>query len=361
MKFTQSYLTECLGKTFITKVIKPKIIDELMKTQVESLRDVQPLVDWEKEIREQKKKQRFGIKMVTPERPKISTMHHDIFPCPTQTCRGFVEKGVCGICKISVCLKCREVLENTHACKLENLQSIALLSSDSKPCPKCCAIINRSEGCNHMFCTNCRTHFDWTNMNILQSSTNSHYLHLQRFSENIPLRDVGITTVKCNDTQEFSLYRDRVNLSEVDVSQLDPKLIQCIWHDSNTIRMLKRKKYNEPVIQLEYSENLQELQIKYLLGELQEQVWRRYVYQYHVNKTLSLLYGDILNLYLASVGLFQQILSANGVSEQDSIKNQYVQLVELCNQSFKSVQDEYGGSVHHIRHPTEENGTPPFI
>mmetsp|Transcript_80244 Transcript_80244/g.227229 ORF Transcript_80244/g.227229 Transcript_80244/m.227229 type:complete len:680 (-) Transcript_80244:79-2118(-) len=43
--------------------------------------------------------------------------------------------------------------------RLEELLSLRALARDSQNCPSCHAIIQRSEGCNHMICSNCRTHF----------------------------------------------------------------------------------------------------------------------------------------------------------------------------------------------------------
>lgn len=361
MKFKQKFLIDHLGKKFIDMIIKPKIIGELMKEQKETLRFVQPLVDWEKDIREQKKKLRFGIKMTLPDRPKISKINLNmVFPCPIKECRGFVENGVCGLCHIGVCLRCREQLQEGHVCKIENIQSITMLMTDSKPCPKCCATIHRTEGCNHMFCTNCRTHFDWNTLQVLQNSTNGHYLHLQRFADNIPTRDQAKPVSQCGE-REFSLTHDSVSIDTIDKGKVDKNLLQCLWDDSNTIRLVKRKKYNGPVIESEMNDMFQELQVKYLLQDINESIWSRYVYQYHNKKLLSMLYSDILDIYLAAIDNFQQMLSNNTELDQNIIINQYAQLVDLCNESFHSVQDEYGGNLHHIRHPSEDPHAPSFI
>uniref|UniRef100_A0A6C0BLP7 RING-type domain-containing protein n=1 Tax=viral metagenome TaxID=1070528 RepID=A0A6C0BLP7_9ZZZZ len=375
IKFKQAYLVEHLGQSFINTVVKPQIVEELMREQKEGLRQVQPLIDWEKEYRQQKKNVRFGIPISLPPRPKISAtipVQATVFPCPVASCRGFVENGKCGLCKETVCLRCRELLTPDHVCKVEDLQSIALLLQDSKQCPRCCATIHRTEGCNHMFCTNCRTHFDWVNGTILKTSSNGHYLHLQRFSDNIPVRQLAGVADEAdrhddNACQEgFSIYRDRVKLADIPLGQLSHDLIHSLWDDSNTIRLMKRKKYNEPEIENEYRESLQEMQVNYLLNELSETQWRRGVYLHYNKHQLSLVYSDVLNLYLASVDAFQQLLHAGPSPAGDQwsseeILSQYGKLVDLCNQSFQSLQEEYGGKLHHIRHPHENTHVPAFV
>lgn len=42
---------------------------------------------------------------------------------------------------------------------MEELLSLRLIASDSRLCPRCSVRINRSQGCNHMTCTQCKTHF----------------------------------------------------------------------------------------------------------------------------------------------------------------------------------------------------------
>lgn len=361
MKFKKSFIIEHLGKTFVTKTIVPKIIDKLMLDQKELLVNAQPLVEWEKQTREQKKKLRFGIKKAIPKRPTISTEKRSniVFPCPKKECRGFVEHGFCTICKTKICMKCREIELDNHVCNVEVLQSIALLSNDSKPCPKCCAIIFKTFGCNDMYCTNCHTHFNWINGQIKKNSSNGHYLNLQKFTDNIPTRTIDINGSICNDTAGFSMYSDKIKRDDV-IKKLGENTIRCLWDDANAIRLLKRKKYYEQEITDKSNNSLQDLQIIYLMNEITEKKWRQRVYQTTLKKTVSFLYSDILNIYLSTVDIFQQTLYHN-VKEEENVMKQYTELVDLCNESFQSIFDEYGGTLHHIRQTNENTNDPPFV
>lgn len=369
MKFQKKFLLEHMGQPFINNVIKPNLINELMKEQKETLKFVQPLVEWEKKVREQKKQLRFGIRMSVPERPKISKMNgNKIFPCPIQECRGFVENGICGLCNISVCVKCHEQMNDKHMCKQEDLMSIAMLSQDSKQCPRCYTNIYRTFGCNHMYCTNCQTHFDWVSLKIMPTSTNGHYLHLQKFADNIPTYtlhdsqqpDQQISATTC-DYQDFSLYHDLVNIENIDTNVIDPILVRCLWSDSNTIRMIKRQKYHKNTINQVTQDTFQDLQVKYLLNEITETSWRQSVYRQYNKKLLGFLYSDILDIYLSSVDRFQHMVSDNPTQDHNFVINQYELLVSLCNESFQNVQDEFGGPLHYIRHPNEDVTTPVIV
>jgi hypothetical protein len=153
------------------------------------------------------------------------------------------------------------------------------------------------------------------------------------------------------------LYTDHVKKDTIDLSEINPRLVRCLWDDANAIRLLKRKMYNEPEIESKYNDSLQDLQIKFLMGDITEQNWSRSAYQHLVKKQFSLMYSDVLNIYLATVDLLQ----TQAINDQDMVSQQYLQLVELCNQSFESIQEECGGQLHHIRHPDEDINSPAFV
>lgn len=118
-------------------------------------------------------------------------------PCPYNDhdgpCRGLVTSHFkCSVCDRSVCRRCRvpiakdtvtsdtvtsetgetEVSENDvhpaakHVCQESDLKTIELLRKDSKPCPTCAVAIFKISGCSQMFCTHCKTVFDWNTMKI---------------------------------------------------------------------------------------------------------------------------------------------------------------------------------------------------
>lgn len=353
MVFKMSYIKETMGTKFITNILKPKILEELLKEQEASLPNIQPLVEWEKQIRLQKKEARFGKISAPIERPKLSTMRLDsTFPCPKMSCRGFVENGICAICEQLVCKKCHEINDDGHLCKIENLMAFAMINRDTKPCPKCTTNIFKIEGCDHMFCTNCRTHFSWNTSKITGNSSNAHYLHLRQFSDNIATLDVAVNdnSNNCNNDEfQFSLYRDKVKLENVALLKFPDDIMRCLYEDSNVIRLTKRQRFNEQTILEEYSESLQELQIKYLLDEIDKTHWARQIYRITHKKTLSVLYATILNIYLSTIDQIQLQLTKNTQAVVDNVRMQLVQLIELCNESFDSIREEHGGSKLHIR------------
>lgn len=119
--------------------------------------------------------------------------------CPIESCRGFLSKQwKCGICGIFTCQKCNvpksrnnvknpetdnnnDDEESEHICNPDDVATAELLANDTKPCPKCGTGIFKIDGCDQMWCTECRTAFNWrTGMLENGHVHNPHYFEYQR-------------------------------------------------------------------------------------------------------------------------------------------------------------------------------------
>ena len=128
---------------------------------------------------------------VKSEKPKVA------MPCGNTKCRGFLaaQKTKCELCEHHTCDKCLEHLglvvpeEATapHVCKPENIKSAEFVRKRSKPCPCCSARISKIDGCDQMWCTQCRKAFSW-NTGLLVSGPihNPHFYQYQREHGGVP-------------------------------------------------------------------------------------------------------------------------------------------------------------------------------
>ena len=106
-------------------------------------------------------------------------------PCPVDSCKGRIWKSKdtdivsCTICHARICWTCQEYMGETveHVCDNLKVQSIQRLREASIPCPRCLIPIQKSEGCDQMFCVQCHYSFDFrTGCNIQRSQLeNPHY------------------------------------------------------------------------------------------------------------------------------------------------------------------------------------------
>ncbi len=108
--------------------------------------------------------------------------------CPSGSCNGFLGNDwKCGICDVHVCKDCHEIVDvnngaNAHVCSKDALETVKLLTKNTKPCPKCSTAIFKIDGCDQMFCTQCQTAFSWNTMKIVQKERihNPHYFEWLR-------------------------------------------------------------------------------------------------------------------------------------------------------------------------------------
>jgi len=235
--------------------------------------NTQQFLDWEVQTLSLKKQLRFGLKPVFPPKPS-GFLSGSMFPCPLTECRGYVNsKGVCGACKANVCLKCREKSQEKHVCNEAVLASLKLIQAESKPCPNCKVGIERSMGCNHMFCTFCRTHFDWTTLKILDrdKSTNFHYLQSPAFVQF--RQEVGSQERDdCRNLVEFSFM---LPTREDGIVQT---LVHAFGDERKRVIFMKRTLYNEDTIQQKHEEALIKLRIQYLKKEVDKEKYTKKVW-----------------------------------------------------------------------------------
>ena len=106
--------------------------------------------------------------------------------CPCEDCRGFLSSHwKCGLCDKYTCPDCHVVIglhkdKAEHVCKEEDVATAQLINSDTKPCPKCGEGIFKIEGCDQMWCTQCRTGFSWRTGRIETQIHNPHFYEWQR-------------------------------------------------------------------------------------------------------------------------------------------------------------------------------------
>ncbi len=92
------------------------------------------------------------------------------FYCPFKDCRGMLDENYyCLICDHIYCAKCLNIRykksegrsSSDHVCKEEDIASLNEIKKCSTQCPKCFVAVQKSEGCDQMWCTQCHTAFSY--------------------------------------------------------------------------------------------------------------------------------------------------------------------------------------------------------
>lgn len=175
--------------------------------------------------------------------------------CPSEDCRGLIDNDwKCGICKQNFCVKCNEVLKPNHVCDPNNVETMKLINKDTRPCPKCSTMIHKIDGCMQMWCTNCKTAFDWRTGKIeVGRIHNPHFFEFKKRS-----REHG--DIPCGGRPSFQELRDAKAPEELlEMSILLHKLDRELIYKYGDI----------------YDENNFNLRIQYLLKNISETTFKK--------------------------------------------------------------------------------------
>ena len=356
--FTREFAKQHLGKSYVKSHLVKEIREREVSAQRNALPSAQADVDWELARRSIISQRRFGDTTPIPPRPEsLKDYGEQGYACPKGDCRGFVhsshdENGKssrrCGLCKSLACSSCRETLEEGHECNPETLESLKFLKSDAKPCPTCKTLIHRTEGCDHMKCTLCGTHFNYKTLHKLKNSTNHHYNRTEHMISRAGTSRVE-TCVEEDDVEGDGIPRN--------VFAGDADLVPLLYGDRDCIQKIRDTMFNEVKIMRKSESVLHDARVRYLLKEISEKYWIS-----KITRTLESREGDIARATMMDVLLVElrdMQRSAHSRDSQD-IKERHVALFKMVDENLIDIREAFGGVVVRMRQAGDPIGTPPI-
>jgi hypothetical protein len=206
--WTSDFLAENFTPSFYNKEYRNKRATILLERQIALLPGTQHLVQEKKRKEEYESKikdiedENIMLKMLLERnKDKIRDLRRELNwgeekvekenkhftrACPRQNCRGFLSTALkCGTCNEWACKDCREPKNGKddvdHKCDPNTIETIKLLASDTKPCPTCASQIYKQNGCDQMWCTQCKVAFSWNSGRIEKGVVhNPHFYEFQR-------------------------------------------------------------------------------------------------------------------------------------------------------------------------------------
>ena len=172
--------------------------------------------------------------------------------CPVPDCKGFIgHKWICGICDTKICKKCMDPLDKSkdkikdkeHTCNEDSLKNVEEIRRSTKPCPTCKAFVFKISGCYQMFCTNCKTFFDWSTLKIIEKTAFVHNPHYTEWLQNggsaqdMIMNGTGpqcgvtyerIQNIKCVDVKKVPLIFKQEISNILNISWKDDKVAQYL-------------------------------------------------------------------------------------------------------------------------------------
>jgi hypothetical protein len=110
--------------------------------------------------------------------------------CSVEGCRGFLSSALkCGTCDTYACGECFGIVgkerHGEHTCDPNDIETAKFIKKESRPCPTCAINISKIDGCDQMFCVQCRTAFSWrTGVIVTGTIHNPHYFQMLRDAAN---------------------------------------------------------------------------------------------------------------------------------------------------------------------------------
>ena len=279
--------------------------------------------------------------------------------CMRAGCNGFLSTAwKCGLCDWYSCGSCfterGPLHDSPHECKKEDLETAELIRKDSKPCPNCGEFINKSSGCNQMYCVSCQTPFDWITLKIVTSGTihNPHYYEMMKRKGALP-RNPG--DVPCGGFPEYWHLVDHPPSTDL--------------HISNAYLEFHRLcREVQDVSQHNYRTHIDNatttgINIKYLLGDLTDAKWGQ---QLAINEKKRKRDTEIQEVFAAFLMIAVNIINTvqNYRTDMDlpftyltkeeaddilvQLQVETAELIIIMNDAFKGISLSYSYTVPHI-------------
>jgi len=236
--------------------------------------------------------------------------------CPNNNCKGFLSKNLyCELCHIHACSDCHEIKDTTHVCNPEIVENIKSMKNNTKPCPKCSALIFKIDGCDQIFCVKCHTAFSWKTLKIETGVIhNPHYFEWIRSQNNgqMPRNPLDIPCGREINAQFASdIY--------MNIDKIFPGMADCIYNiclKITHIREVDKPKYyvNPENVNLD-------LRIDYMLNNIDQLKFKMDLQKREKKNNKKTEIYNILDMFITCVTDILYRLNQKVIQDNSFIKN----------------------------------------
>lgn len=286
--------------------------------------------------------------------------------CISNDCRGFLNSNwTCGLCNIKVCKSCHCEDEEEHKCNQSDVESAKMIENETKPCPKCAARIYKTEGCDHMFCTACKTGFSWITGKLISNDVNTNpYFYRWQAERPQQIQYTGVENIACME-MSYRIINDILHHKNYIINN---DTISFLTSVQSVYRDARRKVNDNPTTSYNPIYN-REARVKYLAGDFTEKqlaseamkTYKRYEYNVQLNQICTTLSESVQDwmkrLYIWIEGL-QNGISNNdfqtlgkellSISEKWSEYKNIVEVVSYFNKNMKELTERFNYSSYFI-------------
>lgn len=247
--------------------------------------------------------------------------------CPHSNCKGFLSSAwKCGLCENWACPDCHEVKgrdkDAPHTCDANNVATARMLEKDSRPCPKCAALIFKIDGCDLMWCTQCHTAFSWRRGTIeTRHIHNPHYYDYMRARGTLA-REPG--DAPCGGLPSW------VAISRITTSPNIATIHRMYGH----IQHIVLARYTTNAI-----EDNRDIRIKFMIGDFTEEIFKKKLQQREKARQKKTDIRQVLEMYqTVTIDLMQSFLTHRNT---EIVVEEFSRLRDHVNSELGAISRRY--------------------
>jgi hypothetical protein len=273
--------------------------------------------------------------------------------CTFEGCHGWLSSAwKCGLCDNYTCNDCYVIKgkahDGDHTCNKDDLETAKLIRASSKPCPKCGEAIEKSEGCDMMFCTTCHTPFSWKTLQIITRGS-VHNPHYFEWRNRVGAGAVGgahaAEPLPCGGMPTDNFIFKKASPPSTDIYILSTTTREAIG------RRFRVTSHIENVVAPDYTnhtevQNTEQYRIKYLLNQMTKEQIESILQRQETTRERHKAIRDVLDTYLVAAAEQFRIVAENTTEEVAlaTIAN-LDQLRDFINETLRNVHKYYGCTV----------------
>lgn len=280
--------------------------------------------------------------------------------CPDEQCKGFLSsQWKCGLCEQYSCPDCHIVKGKTmdcnHECNPDDVATAKLLAKDTRQCPKCATGIFKIDGCDQMWCTQCKTAFSWTTGTIQTRIHNPHYYEwIRRTNGGLIPRNPG-DNGGCDGHLRDTIIAEVAHIFAYrQHNTKQKKLVQSRFY--NVVRnIIHLSEVELARYRVDDAENNVDLRVKYMRNKITKEQFQKQVQQ--ANKRYEKkreIYGVLQLLITTATDILYRVKQNIFECEDDQYDEASKTLLELgtitdyTNECLTDIASTYGSKPNHI-------------
>ena len=268
-----------------------------------------------------------------------------VMKCPQSTCQGFLSTQYkCGLCEVRVCAHCHVLKTEEHFCDPATVETIQQIRREARPCPSCTALISKVDGCDQMWCTQCRTAFSWNTGRVETTVVhNPHFFqYMRETGQAAPRRDnpgFGCAAVhNIGDTLHRLRWTCRL--------ASDRKFLDTIVEDYRQVvdaREVHLGGLRRATADYGQEEWRRVLRVRRLVDEIDESTWKATLQRKEKENHKNTAWVQLLELYTTvAVETFARITRTSTLEEIQGIYDEFLRLKAYTLEQATAISKVFG-------------------